>query len=112
MRIRVGTLAELQTEGRLLAQQAGYGRGWQRFWAENGLLVRDGNTLSLTKKGEKNSEGADKAGIEYRVTDKTNWSKGGKPAAASDFKAGDRAFVVPRLLPSGGVMALLVVGAS
>lgn len=58
------------------------------------------------------SEGADKAEVEYRVTEKTSWQKGGKPAAPTDFKTGDRVFVVPRLLPGGNIMAMAVADAS
>ena len=53
-------------------------------------------------------EGPDAAEFAYRVTEKTQWSKGGKPAAPSDFKAGDSVSIVPRLLPGGGTMAIAV----
>lgn len=38
-------------EGRVLARESGYGRGWQRFWAGDGLLAREGYKLTITKKG-------------------------------------------------------------
>jgi len=46
--------------------------------------------------------------IAYRVTEKTAWARAGKPCSAADFKAGEKVYVVPRLLPSGGIMALAV----
>ncbi len=58
------------------------------------------------------TEGADKAEIDYRVTDKTTWSKAGKPAEAKDFKADDKVYVQPRLLPNGAVMAIAVADTS
>jgi hypothetical protein len=51
-------------------------------------------------------EGPDASEIVYRVTDKTRWSKTGKTAGPSDYKPGDTAFVTPRLLPGGAVMAV------
>ena len=42
------------------------------------------------------------------MTEKTAWSKGGKPATKSDFKASEVVYVVPRLLPGGGIMATAV----
>jgi hypothetical protein len=47
------------TEGRKLARAAGYGRGWQQLWRPNGLLVRQGNTLTLTDKGRERLEFAE-----------------------------------------------------
>jgi hypothetical protein len=44
----------------------------------------------------------------YRVTEKSQWSKAGKPVPASDYKAGDKVYVVPRLLPGGGTMAIAI----
>ncbi len=58
------------------------------------------------------TEGADKAEVDYRVTEKTAWSKAGKPAEAKDFKAGDKVYVEPRLLPNGGIMAIAVADSS
>lgn len=58
------------------------------------------------------TEGADAAEYTYRVTDKTQWSKGGKAAAPADFKAGDKVYVVPRLLPGGATMAMAISDAS
>src|SRR2546422_1045647 len=53
-------------------------------------------------------EGADSTPVTYRITDKTIWSKGGKPASQDDFKAGEVVYVVPRLLPGGNIMATAV----
>jgi hypothetical protein len=64
--------------------------------------------VEATDESLKADEGADKAEVDYRVTEKTAWQKGGKPAAPADFKAGVRVFVVPRLLPSGSIMASAV----
>lgn len=52
------------------------------------------------------------ADFTYRVTDKTQWSKGGRPGAPSDFHSGDVVHVVPRMLPGGNTMALAVSDAS
>ena len=52
--------------------------------------------------------GPDKVPLTFATSEKTMWSKGGKDAAASDFKAGDRIYVLPRSLPSGAVMARAV----
>ena len=54
------------------------------------------------------TEGAAAVPIEYRVTEKTAWSRGGRAVDAGAFRAGDRVFVAPRLLPSGAVMAIAV----
>lgn len=54
------------------------------------------------------SEGSEAVPIEYRVTPKTLWGAGGKAVGAPVGKAGDRVFVAPRLLPSGGIMAVAV----
>lgn len=48
------------------------------------------------------------APIAYRITEKTSWAKSGKPCSAADYKAGEKVYIVPRLLPSGGVMAIAV----
>jgi hypothetical protein len=64
--------------------------------------------VEATDESLKAAEGADRAEVDYRVTEKTAWQKSGKPAAATDFKAGDRVYVVPRLLPSGSIMASAV----
>ena len=50
----------------------------------------------------------DSATFEYGVSEKTRWEKAGKESAADQFKAGDRVYIVPRSLPSGGVMARAV----
>jgi hypothetical protein len=52
------------------------------------------------------------AEFDYRITEKTEWSRAGKPAAPTDFKAGEIVHVVPRLLPGGGTMAVVVSDAS
>ncbi|HZP81894.1 MAG TPA: hypothetical protein VFB21_09675, partial [Chthonomonadaceae bacterium] len=46
--------------------------------------------------------------LSYTLSAKTRWSRGGKEIPASEFKAGDRVFVVPRALPSGALMARAV----
>lgn len=46
--------------------------------------------------------------LNYTLSEKTRWSRGGKEIPASEFKAGDRVFVVPRALPSGALMARAV----
>ena len=52
--------------------------------------------------------GAEKIPVAYRVSDKTTWSRSGKPASAADFKVGDKVVIVPRSLPSGAIMARAV----
>ena len=54
------------------------------------------------------TEGADKAEIEYRITDKTQFEKSKKPATLTDFKVGDIVFIVPRSLASGAIQAVAV----
>jgi len=54
------------------------------------------------------SEGSDPVEIEYRFSPKTVWRRLGQAADASAFHVGDRVSVVPRMLPSGAVMAALV----
>ena len=54
------------------------------------------------------TEGADSAEVAYRISEKTTWSRSGKPATHEDFKTGDKVYVVPRLLPSGGIFAVAV----
>ena len=46
--------------------------------------------------------------FEYSVSEKTRWEKAGAETSAEQFKAGDKVFVVPRSLPSGGVFARAV----
>jgi hypothetical protein len=53
-------------------------------------------------------EGPDRADFAYRITEKTQWSKAGKPATPSDYKKGDAVYVAPRLLPGGSTMAIAV----
>jgi len=67
--------------------------------------------VEVSDEALKGAEGTDKAEVDYRVTEKTTWQKGGKPASATDFKAGEKVFVVPRLLPGGNVMAMAVADA-
>lgn len=57
-------------------------------------------------------EGPDSTEIAYRITEKTLWGKSGAAASAADFQPGERVHVVPRLLPSGGIMALAVSDAT
>lgn len=52
--------------------------------------------------------GAEKIPLAYKVSDKTTWSRNGKSASASDFKAGEKVCVIPRSLPSGAIMARAV----
>ena len=52
--------------------------------------------------------GAEKIPLAYKVSDKTTWSRNGKPATAADFKAGDKVCIIPRSLPSGAIMARAV----
>jgi Cu/Ag efflux protein CusF len=78
--------------------------------------LRRETTLGTVKEAREDgltiAEGADKAELHYRATEKTAWSRAGKPAAALDFKPGEPVYVVPRLLPGGGVMAVAVSDAS
>jgi hypothetical protein len=52
--------------------------------------------------------GAEALPLTFTVSDKTLWNKGGKEAKPADFKAGDNISIVPRSLPSGGIMASVV----
>ena len=52
--------------------------------------------------------GTESIPLTYTISDKTLWNKGGKAAAPTDFKAGDSVSIVPRSLPSGGIMASVV----
>jgi hypothetical protein len=56
--------------------------------------------------------GADKIPQSYSLSDKTLWQKGGKEAAAADFKTGDKIYVLPRSLPSGAIMARAITDTS
>jgi hypothetical protein len=67
-------------------------------------------TLKEVEEGSLTAE-ADGGELIYRVTEKTQWSRGGKPASPSDYKAGDHAFIIPRLLPGGATMATAVTDA-
>ncbi len=49
--------------------------------------------------------GTDAIPLEYTISEKTDWSRDGKPASSKDFKAGDKIYIVPRALPSGAIMA-------
>lgn len=67
--------------------------------------------ITLTDVSEDHIAGKDSSGagpIEYRVSPKTLWGKENKPAGPAEFKVGDLAFVAPRPLPSGGIMAAVV----
>ena len=44
----------------------------------------------------------------YRLSDTTYWMRAGKPCAATDFHVGDKVYIVPRSLPSGGILARVV----
>ena len=52
--------------------------------------------------------GADAVPLTYTVSDKTLWNKGGKACKPEDFKPGESVSIVPRSLPSGGIMASIV----
>ena len=72
----------------------------QRKTTQSGTIAElNDQELIITVGGEK---------VTYRHTSKTIWSKVGKTVAATDFKVGDSATVVPRALPSGGIMARIV----
>jgi hypothetical protein len=78
---------------------------WQ--WLDR--VRRETTRVTIRAVDEENlraEEGPDASEIVYRVTDKTRWSKTGKTAGPSDYKPGDTAFVTPRLLPGGAVMAV------
>lgn len=45
----------------------------------------------------------------YRINDSTRWSRAEKDATPGQFHAGDRVYIVPRSLPSGGIAARVVV---
>jgi len=62
----------------------------------------------LSEESLQGTEGADSTAVTYKVSDKTLFSHAGKTASASDFKAGDKVYVVPRSLPSGNIMAVAV----
>lgn len=68
--------------------------------------------LEITDDSLRASEGADNTPLEYRITEKTLWARGGQPASAADFKTGESVHVAPRLLPGGGLMAAAVSDAS
>lgn len=74
--------------------------------------VRHETTLVTVKEVSdeslKAAEGTDGAEIEYRITDKTQCSRGGQSASIADFKAGEKVYVVPRLLPRGNLMATAI----
>jgi hypothetical protein len=64
--------------------------------------------LEITDDSLRASEGSDNAPLDYRITDKTLWARGGQPASAADFKTGETVYIAPRLLPGGGLMATAV----
>jgi hypothetical protein len=64
--------------------------------------------VEITDESLRASEGSDNTPLAYRITDKTLWARGGQPASAADFKAGESVHVAPRLLPGGGLMAAAV----
>ncbi|MEP6754011.1 MAG: hypothetical protein ABJA67_00805 [Chthonomonadales bacterium] len=61
--------------------------------SEESLLVTDGPT---------------KAEIEYKLSEKTTYTKGGKAATLADFKVGETVHVIPRSLPGGNLQAIAV----
>ena len=72
----------------------------QRKTTQTGPITElNDEELVITVAGEK---------VTYRHTSKTLWSKDGKSVAATDFKVGESATVVPRSLPGGGFMARIV----
>ncbi|MGC8667437.1 MAG: DUF5666 domain-containing protein [Chthonomonadales bacterium] len=67
--------------------------------------------ITLTAVTDDHIAGTDSSGagpIEYRVTSKTLWGKENKPAQPNEYTVGDRVYVAPRPLPSGGLMAAAV----
>jgi hypothetical protein len=52
--------------------------------------------------------GAQMLPFTFTISDKTHWSKNGKDALPTDFKAGDAVTILPRGLPSGNIMAVVV----
>ncbi len=78
-------------------------------WDWLSRIRRETTQVTIQEINEDALEAVDSgAPIAYRVTEKTAWARAGKPGSAADFKAGEKVYVVPRLLPSGGIMALAV----
>jgi hypothetical protein len=74
-------------------------------------LRRETVNATITEIGENTLTAAirpDAAPFLYTISAKTKWSKGGKEVTVNDFKAGDTVLIVPRTLPSGGIMARVV----
>lgn len=66
-------------------------------------------TLVQVGEGELTAEeGAERNPVTYRFTDKTLWGKSGKDASEKEFKPSETVYIVPRLLPSGGLMATAI----
>jgi len=63
-------------------------------------LITD-DTLSVTI-------GPENIPLDYTISEKTRWEKGGKEVDSTAFKPAERVFVVPRSLPSGSIMARAV----
>jgi hypothetical protein len=82
----------------------------KQSWEWLNKLRHDKETLVTVKEITEDTlhatEGADAAAVDYRITEKTSWAKGGKPATPADFKPGSKVYVAPRMLPSGGIMAI------
>lgn len=57
-------------------------------------------------------EGEGQAEIEYRITARTQWSRGGKPVSPDDFKPGESVYVAPRLMARGRILAVAVSDAA
>ena len=78
-------------------------------WDWLSRIRRETTQVTIQEINEDALEAVDSgAPIAYRITEKTSWAKSGKPSSAADFKAGEKVYVVPRLLPSGGIMAIAV----
>lgn len=54
------------------------------------------------------TEGDDKAPVEFRITEKTAWSKAGRAASPEDFRPGDTVFIAPQMLATGAIKAVAV----
>src|SRR5688500_10484280 len=78
-------------------------------WDWLSRIRRETTQVTIQEINEDALEAVDSgAQIAYRITEKTAWSKTGKPCSAADYKAGEKVYVVPRLLPSGGIMAIAI----
>jgi hypothetical protein len=57
-------------------------------------------------------EGEGQAEIEYRITERTQWSRRGKSVSPGDFKPGESVYVAPRLMARGRILAVAVSDAA